>query len=177
MYVLDADLQTVGCIHNKWKERSKIGIYLGRSPQHAQSVALVLNMTTGLVSPQFHVVFDSSFQMVKASCGGTSPKSLWQYKTGFVDVDGNTIEPSKPTTALKGAALRTPSSGELINQVPEALTIVEAPNIPNDMDLGTDADTYDDTVPLGSDADAHDDTVPDGDPVHTPPATAADATM
>ena len=38
----------------------KSGIYLGHSPYHIGSVALVLNPETGHVSPQFHVVFDTS---------------------------------------------------------------------------------------------------------------------
>jgi tRNA/tmRNA/rRNA uracil-C5-methylase (TrmA/RlmC/RlmD family) len=50
---------------HKWKERSKIGIYLGRSPQHPQNVARVLSLETGLVSPQFHVTFNSTFETVR----------------------------------------------------------------------------------------------------------------
>jgi len=38
-----------------------MGVYLGSSPNHASSVPLVLSTTTGLVSPQFHVVFDDNF--------------------------------------------------------------------------------------------------------------------
>ena len=38
-----------------------MGIYLGRYPSHAGNVALVLNPNTGLVSPQYHVVFDDDF--------------------------------------------------------------------------------------------------------------------
>jgi hypothetical protein len=57
-YVLDEKLQNVKGILHKWKQRSRIGVYLGRSPLHARSVALVLNLTTGRVSPQFHVAFD-----------------------------------------------------------------------------------------------------------------------
>ena len=86
VYVLDEPLQKAGGIHHKWTERSKVGIYLGRSPQHAQSVALVLSLTTGLVSPQFHLTFDPSFQTIKKSFDGQSPKSLWQEKAGFTDI-------------------------------------------------------------------------------------------
>jgi transposase InsO family protein len=43
VYVLDSRLQGAGGIFHKWKQRSKVGIYLGRSPQHARSVALVLS--------------------------------------------------------------------------------------------------------------------------------------
>ena len=79
VYVLDNDLQN-GKPYHKWRERSRIGIYLGRSPHHARNVALVLDRETGLVSPQFHVTFDSTFSSVKDNDVGSS----WQLKAGFV---------------------------------------------------------------------------------------------
>jgi hypothetical protein len=48
----------------KWEPRSRLGIYVGHSPLHAGSVALVLNPRTGHVSPQFHVVYDDHFTTV-----------------------------------------------------------------------------------------------------------------
>jgi hypothetical protein len=48
----------------KWEPRSRLGIYVGHSPSHAGSVALVLNPRTGHVLPQFHVVFDDLFTTV-----------------------------------------------------------------------------------------------------------------
>ena len=45
----------------KWKPRSRQAVYLGTSPQHEGSVALVLNLKTGYISPQFHIVFDDDF--------------------------------------------------------------------------------------------------------------------
>ena len=45
----------------KWRQRSWLRVYLGPSPNHARSVALVLNPRTGHVSPQFHVKFDDFF--------------------------------------------------------------------------------------------------------------------
>ena len=62
-YVLDSKLQT-NKMMNKWEPRSRLGIYLGHSPCHAGSVALVLNPRTLHVSPQFHVVFDDNFTTV-----------------------------------------------------------------------------------------------------------------
>ena len=97
VFTLDSELQSGKGIKHKWKERSKIGVYLGRSPHHARSVALVLNLKTGHVSPQFHVMFDPSFQTVKSSFGGGSPVSLWQTVCGFVEGD-EAIQPSTPTT-------------------------------------------------------------------------------
>ena len=45
-YVLDNTLQS-GQVAPKWKHCSRLGVYLGPSPSHAQSVALVLNPRTG----------------------------------------------------------------------------------------------------------------------------------
>ncbi len=50
-----------------------MGIYVGRSQHHAGNVALVLNPKTGLVSPQFHVVFDDDFTTVPHLRKGTVP--------------------------------------------------------------------------------------------------------
>ena len=79
VYVLDKSLQSNSPFH-KWKQRSRVGIYIGPSPQHARNVALVLDRATGLVSPQFHVKFDPSFQSVK----GDNQPYTWQMKAGLV---------------------------------------------------------------------------------------------
>ena len=68
---------------HKWKERSRIGIYLGRSPDHAINVALVLDWTTGLLYPQYHVQFDRTFDTVQDKSRGTLDLN-WQLKAGFV---------------------------------------------------------------------------------------------
>jgi hypothetical protein len=63
-FVLDSRLQSGVGGAPKWEPRSCLGIYVGHSPCHAGSVALVLNPRTGHVSPQFHVVFDDHFTTV-----------------------------------------------------------------------------------------------------------------
>jgi hypothetical protein len=63
-FVLDSRLQSGIAGPLKWEPRSQLGIYLGHSPSHAGSVALVLNPRTGHVLPQFHVVFDDLFTTV-----------------------------------------------------------------------------------------------------------------
>eukprot|EP00978_Attheya_sp_CCMP212_P041077 scaffold231074_cov49-Attheya_sp.AAC.1 len=80
VYVLDTALQSSHSIFHKWKQRSRVGIYIGRSPQHGRNVALVLDRVTGLVSPQFHVQYDPSFHTVKQD----TFDSTWQIKAGFV---------------------------------------------------------------------------------------------
>ena len=48
----------------QWDTRSRLGVYLGQSPIHASTVALVLNLKSLHVSPQFHVIFDDDFSTV-----------------------------------------------------------------------------------------------------------------
>ena len=62
----------------KWELRFHAGIYLGSSPYHAGSVALVMNLYTGLVSPQFHVIFDEEFTTVPYLTSNTPPPN-WLY--------------------------------------------------------------------------------------------------
>ena len=85
VYVLDARLQSAGGAGPpKWEPRSRIGVYLGHSPFHAGSVALVWNPSTGRVSPQFHVVFDDDFSTVSYMEAGTIPpnwKELVEYSS------------------------------------------------------------------------------------------------
>ena len=61
VYVLDAIFKGNISGLPKWEPHSHAGIYLGHSPFHAVSVALVLNPETGHVSPQFNVVFYDEF--------------------------------------------------------------------------------------------------------------------
>jgi hypothetical protein len=113
VYVLDNELQAGRGIHHKWEYRSKVGIYLGRSPNHGRNVALVLDRTTGLVSPQFHVNYDPSFHTVKQDSFDTT----WQSKAGFlstppeakIPVKGNrksreTIFFKRPMTEQEGVS-------------------------------------------------------------------------
>jgi hypothetical protein len=78
VYVLEELLQSDPVIYNKWKARSQVGVYLGRSPLHACSIALVLNLATGRVSPQYHVVFDPAFSTISELSQEPLPKSDWQ---------------------------------------------------------------------------------------------------
>jgi hypothetical protein len=55
------------------KPRSNIRVYLGHSPFHAGSVALVYNPYTGHISPQYHVVFDDDFTTVPYMEAGMIP--------------------------------------------------------------------------------------------------------
>ena len=47
----------------KWEPRSHMGVYLGHPPFHAQTVPLILNLWSGLVSPQYHVIYNDQFTL------------------------------------------------------------------------------------------------------------------
>jgi hypothetical protein len=81
VYVLDHNLQSGRRSRMKWKERVRVGVNLGFSPQHAKSVHLILSLQSGCVSPQFHCTFDSNFETLKEY---NLPVSLWQEKAHFV---------------------------------------------------------------------------------------------
>jgi hypothetical protein len=63
VYVLDPALQD-GKKIPKWDPCACLGLFLGFSDLHSSQVPMVLNVTTGKVSPQFHVIFDNKFSTV-----------------------------------------------------------------------------------------------------------------
>lgn len=109
VYVLDEQRQSQKQTH-KWTERARVGIYLGKSPQHGRNVALVLNRETGLVSPQFHVKYDLNFDTPK-QCKFTSK---WQEKANLND--------PKAKSATQGKRKATPP-----NPAPEGATTTNPP--------------------------------------------------
>jgi hypothetical protein len=56
VYVLDAALQD-GHKIPKWSPRACLSLFLGFSDLHSSQVPLVLNVQTGKISPQYHVIF------------------------------------------------------------------------------------------------------------------------
>ncbi|KAL7481330.1 hypothetical protein ACHAW6_007014 [Cyclotella cf. meneghiniana] len=62
---------------------SKLGLNLGPSPHHACNVNLVLNLDTGLVSPQFDCQFDDFFETISLNKPETTMSSNWQIFAGL----------------------------------------------------------------------------------------------
>ena len=109
VYVLANSLQSGSSIHHKWKERARVGIYLGRSPHHPRNVALVLNRDNGLCSPQFHVAFDPSFHTVKQD----QFDCKWLVKANLFQTKKETKAKTTPTSdAPAGTAKRRMSDSE-----------------------------------------------------------------
>ncbi len=68
VYVLEKALQDGNRPSSKWSDRCHLGVYVGHSPYHASNVILVYNPKTKLVSPQYHVILDESFDTVGVAC-------------------------------------------------------------------------------------------------------------
>ena len=64
VYVINSKLQSGSIGPPKWEPCSRVGVYLGHSPMHAGSVALILKPVTGHVSPQYHAVYNKTFSTV-----------------------------------------------------------------------------------------------------------------
>jgi hypothetical protein len=50
-------------------------VYLGYSREHSNNVHMVLNLETGKISPQYHLVFDDTFSTVYS--GGAFNADVW----------------------------------------------------------------------------------------------------
>jgi hypothetical protein len=76
IYVLDPRLQA-GQKIPRWQPRSRQGIFVGFSTLHSSEVPLVLNLQTGSITPQFHVVFDDYFSTVLSISPTEDPPNFW----------------------------------------------------------------------------------------------------
>lgn len=92
VYVLQEALQS-GKKQPKWGERSRVGVYLGHSAQHAPTVSLILNPMTGLISPQFHCVFDDQFNSPKLDHHFST---FWAEKAGLLESKSGSIDSEAP---------------------------------------------------------------------------------
>ena len=80
VYALDNRLQAKQAV-GSWIPRARLGINLGPSPRHARTVSMVLSMSTGLVSPQYHVKHDKFFETVDRR--GDAPSAPWMTLSGL----------------------------------------------------------------------------------------------
>ena len=99
VYTLENDLATGSGMMPHWHPRSRLGLYLGPSPRHARTVGLILNLQTGLTSPQFHVSYDDFFETVRPTTGNPAAISLWQEKAGLSNINATGKKKSNITTA------------------------------------------------------------------------------
>jgi len=102
VYVLDPALQD-GKKIPKWDPCAHLGLFLGFLDLHSSQVPMVLNVTTGRISPQFHVIFDDKFDTVHSLPVDQPLTEQWNQilrlgHDSFTDLDyGEDGEPILPT--------------------------------------------------------------------------------
>ena len=102
----------------KWSPRSRLGLNLGPSPSHARTVNLVLNLFSGLVSPQFHCRYDDFFETTHHSHQDVMTQANWKQLAGFVKYDGTpTVQDRLSRSAQIVAPIGTSSAPITINSV------------------------------------------------------------
>ena len=86
VYVLDSDLQSQNHTSGgKWSNQCYQGVYIGHSKHHASNVVLVYNPITKLVLPQYHIVFDEDFTLIKHKPGSQEHNNMIdQLFTGLI---------------------------------------------------------------------------------------------
>ncbi len=74
----------MGRKYQKWSPRARLGLFLGFSEVHSSQVPLMLNVDTGKISPQFHVIFDDTFQTVHSLPSNKPIHTQWEEILKFV---------------------------------------------------------------------------------------------
>ncbi len=81
-----------------WQEQVQIGIYLGHLMQHAQSITLILCLSTGNVSLQYHCYMGDTFDTVVGAEACPIPKLQQQGKN---KLRGEILEEHKKEARLQ----------------------------------------------------------------------------
>ena len=93
VYVLDPHLQA-GQKLPRWQPRSRRGVFMGFSNLHSSEVPLVLDLQTGSITPQYHVVFDDHFSTVTSVEREIDPPDNWNQ----LCLENTTYIPTEPVT-------------------------------------------------------------------------------
>ena len=124
-------------------------MFVGFSPLHSLLVPLVLNIHTGKISPQYHVVFDDKFETVPSLPLGESLHQQWNNKLQFprecyldVDIDHNGFPNNPPsiydwespprTLPLHSQGVSPGKSDSVPVEVPEEVS----PGVPDGVPVG-----------------------------------------
>ena len=139
VYVLDSALSG-GRKIPRWSPRSSRCMYVGQSLKQGHAVPLVLNLDTGAITAQYHVVFDDHFQTVDSTTADaidfdqedwreTFGLTEWQY----IEEDTSLVTPiSEHTiTESEGVAQR-----EAMRDIRDSLTpaVSDPPTIQRELD-------------------------------------------
>jgi hypothetical protein len=72
----------------QWSPRSCLGLNLDPSPNHVRNINLILNLSTGLFSTQFHCRNDNFFETTWHSDRDIMTSANWKQLAGFAKYDG-----------------------------------------------------------------------------------------
>ena len=131
-YILDKTIQDGKKIPH-WKPRSKRCQFMGFSGSHATSAPLVLNTSTGSITPQFHVVFDDWFATVASSIANLPDFNSPMWQKMFGDSDFQYLDDEE--TPLADDSPFTDRSNRVTEAVetsspPQPLEVVPSPYTP-----------------------------------------------
>ena len=76
---------------------STVGIFVGMLPNHANNIALVLDLQSGYFFPQFHLVFNDQFQTVEYLKSGDVPP-FWNDLAKFNTEEFTPPDPDEQVT-------------------------------------------------------------------------------
>ena len=144
VYVLDKKISD-GQKLPRWKPRSRRSMYMGVSPSHATSVPLVLNLETGAITAQYHIVFDDWFATVTSDPASIPDfnSSTWSKLFGdsTCHISDDDIEQLHDTESANPTYLDRPSSVSNafdVHQPPAPLTVLSPPtSTPNQVPNAT----------------------------------------
>ena len=99
MFALSNKLASGGSLP-KWSPQCQLGIHLGPSNEHAKNVCLVLNPSTGLMSPQYHCRFNDFFESVRFQNPKLTVPTIWKSLSKLTQGStSNSWEPQEGTAA------------------------------------------------------------------------------
>ena len=113
VFALQTQLASGGTLP-RWSPRARLGLNLGQSPAHARNVNLVLSLTTGLVSPQYHCTYDDFFETTKYGGPDTAVSGIWQQLAGLSRSTSNVETPTFIRDASRGTSSTTDTSSSTI---------------------------------------------------------------
>ena len=113
-----------------------LGLNLGPSPFHARNVYLILNLTTGLVSPQYHCRFDDFFETTRHNKPDIVTSATWKQLAGLKRPDGSPIAP-EPSRTIHETSI--PQNDRAMTAPNEPLEFVQDFEPMDDADILADA--------------------------------------
>ena len=117
---------------------------MGKSPRHAGNTYLVLDLFTGLVSPQFHCSFDNFFESVTEANSNFINIDEWQFKAKFRKGGRKRIVHRNKTVEEDenddNGHQSEPSYAEVIQQPSTSIEFEQPPNENHQEDIDRDSD-------------------------------------